>query len=152
MRLVWNASIVLLATAVQAAPPRAREGAEQEPAAFKVIVNAANPAREARRARLSEMFLRRVANWPDGRPVAPVDQSITFPIRERFSRRIIGRSALAVQNYWQQQVFAGRGVPPPVRLTDEEVIVFVEASPGAVGYVSADAGLPETTKTLKLLE
>ncbi len=120
--------------------------------AYRVIVNSANPVNEARRSQVSEIFLKRVVHWPNGQPAAPVDQSITFPIRERFSKQVHGRSALAVQHYWQQQIFSGRGVPPPVRLTDQEVIAFVKASAGAIGYVSAETSLPDSTRTLKLVE
>ena len=37
-----------------------------------------------------------------------------------------------------------RPFPPTVRSTDEDVIAFVAARTGAVGYVSADAVLPDT--------
>ena len=56
----------------------------------------------------------------------------------------------AVANYWQRQIFSGRGTPPPIKESDAEVIAFVAANPGAIGYVSADAEVSvDMTLTLK---
>jgi hypothetical protein len=38
--------------------------------------------------------------------------------------------------------------PPLARATDEDVIAFVSARPGAVGYVSADAVLPDSVRAV----
>jgi hypothetical protein len=45
----------------------------------------------------------------------------------------------SVRQYWQQEIFSGRGTPPPVRASDLEVAEYVAANPGAIGYVAADA-------------
>jgi len=71
----------------------------------------------------------------------PVDQAERAPVRQSFSRDVIGKPPAAVKSYWNQLVYSGRSVPPPEKLTDEEVILFVKNVPSAVGYVSA------TTKT-----
>jgi hypothetical protein len=46
------------------------------------------------------------------------------------------RTASAIDAYWQQQIFSGRGVPPPVLPNDDAVVEYVRKTPGAVGYVS----------------
>jgi hypothetical protein len=46
-----------------------------------------------------------------------------------------------VRRYWAQRVFSGRGVPPPELANDSEVVKFVAAHSGAIGYVAADAAL-----------
>ena len=45
----------------------------------------------------------------------------------------------AIESYWRQQIYSGRGVPPPVKATDADVVAFVAANPGGIGYVSAAA-------------
>ena len=55
----------------------------------------------------------------------------------------------SVENYWQQQIFSGRGSPPPIKASDQEVLAFVAANPGAIGYVSADADT-SAVKTITL--
>ena len=51
----------------------------------------------------------------------------------------IGKEIASVNSYWQQQVFSGRASPPVVKPSDAEVVAYVAATPGAIGYVAADA-------------
>jgi ABC-type phosphate transport system substrate-binding protein len=106
---------------------------------FKVIVNSANPISEIPAAALSKIFLKEAAGFPGGGPATPVDLSKSSPVRATFSKRIIGRPVSAVDTYWQQQIFSGKEVPPAAKASDDDVIAFVKATPGAVGYVSAGA-------------
>jgi len=61
------------------------------------------------------------------------------------------RRVQAVLHYWQQQVFSGRGHPPPVLPSDAAVIEYVARTPGAIGYVSSGIRLT-TVKPLRLIE
>jgi hypothetical protein len=54
----------------------------------------------------------------------------------------------AVESYWQQAIFSGRSVPPLEKASDAEVLAFVRANPGAVGYVSGGADLGASVKEL----
>jgi ABC-type phosphate transport system substrate-binding protein len=122
----------------------------QDADAFKVIVNRANTAASLRRSEVSDLFLKKATRWPQGGAAAPVDQSLASPVRKAFSKVVLGRGVDAVQNYWQQQIFSGRAVPPHVKASDAEVVAFVQSTPGAIGYVSPNAVLNEEVKTLKL--
>ena len=113
----------------------------QAPQAYKVIVNASNPVTWVKKSELAAMFLKKADSWPTGALVVPVDQAERAAVRQSFSRDVIGKPPAAVKSYWNQLVYSGRSVPPPEKLTDEEVIFFVKNTPSAVGYVSA------TTKT-----
>jgi hypothetical protein len=110
-------------------------------APYKVIVNASNPVSWVKKSELAAMFLKKADSWPTGALVVPVDQTERAAVRQSFSRDVIGKPPAAVKSYWNQLVFSGRTVPPPEKLTDEEVILFVKSTPSAVGYISA------TTKT-----
>ena len=129
--------------------------ADLSPAAaqpFKVIVHRDNPATSISRAELSAMFMRRDRRWPHGVDVSPVDQRATSKIREAFSRAVHDHSVAFVVRYWHRVVFSGRGIPPQIAGSDAEVITFVAASRGAVGYVSGDTALPPGVKTLRVVE
>ena len=56
-------------------------------------------------------------------------------------RRVHGKPISAIASYWQQQIFAGGELPPAAKSSDDEVIAFVRATPGGIGYVSAGASL-----------
>jgi hypothetical protein len=75
--------------------------------------------------------------------VVPVDQSARTLVRLAFTREVLKLEGLpqisAVENYWQQLLFSGRGAPPAIKASDAEVVAFVTATPGAVGYVATGA-------------
>jgi ABC-type phosphate transport system substrate-binding protein len=103
---------------------------------YKVVVNSANPVTSLEPREVSALFLRRTSRWSDGNPVLPVDGPDS-PARESFSKDVHGRKTAAVKSYWLQVIFSGRGVPPPEKASDKDVIAYVKAHPGAIGYVSA---------------
>lgn len=125
--------------------------APTEPPDFVVVVNPANPANELDAQDVSRMFLRQLTSWPDGLPVSPVDLSATSPLRERFSRAVHRRPTAGVMSYWDRQIFAGRGVPPPTRASEGDLLAFVRTHPGAIGYASSDAALREGVKVIRLV-
>jgi ABC-type phosphate transport system substrate-binding protein len=127
-------------------------GTTQE-AEFKVVVSPETSVESLPRRDVARMFLKRTSSWPDGTAVIPVDQSSRSPVRLLFTREVLGVEGFdkmsAVENYWQQQIFSGRGSPPAVKASDADVIEFVAANPGAIGYVSATADV-SSVRTLAL--
>ncbi len=125
--------------------------ASGEPApGFVVIVNAANPATQIDREELSRLFLKKVTFWGEGLPALPVDQPAAAPIRAGFSHEILLRNVNAVRAYWQQRIFSGRALPPPVKDTADEIVRFVRDNPGAVGYVPPGTELGSGVRVLEI--
>ena len=118
----------------------ARIGA-QDASAYKVIVHPSNTATQVSRLKLGEMFLKKTTRWPDGHPVLPVEPSGKSPVRQRFTLEVFGKQVIAISAYWQQMIFGGKGVPPPEKASDADVVAFVRDTPGAIGYVWAGSDL-----------
>jgi ABC-type phosphate transport system substrate-binding protein len=110
-------------------------GARSQELDFKVIVHPSNPIASMTSEQVSKLFLKKVTRWDHGVQVLPVDLAGSSPLRARFSQEIHGRPVSKVKAYWQQQIFSGREVLPPQKASDREVIAYVEANPGAIGYV-----------------
>jgi ABC-type phosphate transport system substrate-binding protein len=104
---------------------------------FKVIVHPSNPAASVSRRQLAGIFLRKSAQWPNGTPAQPVDRTEDTQVREGFSKEVLGRSASAVKSYWVQRVFSGRGLPPPEKPSEAEILDYVRKHRGAVGYAKS---------------
>lgn len=115
--------------------------------AFKVIVNAKLSGQAVSRETLAQVYLGRVERWSDGKPIAAVDLSTTSPVRAAFSQSVLGMSVLGVRQHWTRSIATGH-VPPLARSTDEDVIAFVSTRTGGVGYVSADALLPDSVRAV----
>lgn len=117
---------------------------------FAVIINASNPVSSLTRAQVADIFMKRLTEWPgSGGAAHPVDLPAVSPVRDAFSRAVHGRPGAAVASFWGQQLFSGRGVPPPQRPTDRAVVDFVRGDAAAIGYVSA-GGVPPDVKVLRV--
>jgi ABC-type phosphate transport system substrate-binding protein len=122
----------------------ARDGGAQTPS-FMVIVNAQVPGKKVDRQILADIFLRKARRWGDGRPIDPVDLSATSPVREAFSRSVLGMPTDGVRQYWSRAI--AEGVTPPLtKKSDEEVVEFVASHPGGVGYVAFGTPLLEAVR------
>lgn len=117
--------------------------------AFRVIVHHEVKGARISRSVLSSIFLKQAPRWGDGRAILPVDQSVRSDVRRTFSGDVLLQGVAEVQLYWQRKMSAGV-VPPPVKASDEEVVAFVAATPGAIGYVTATAPLPDSVRAIEL--
>jgi len=115
---------------------------------FKVIVNAENPVNALPASEISRIFMGRATRWPDGALIEPVDQTDGSAVHVRFVSDIHHKDAAALSSYWQQQIFAGKDVPPPAMGTDTDILAYVRKHPGAIGYVSADTPIGQDVKVI----
>jgi hypothetical protein len=143
MRAFSTVAIVLLFKLVALAPT---VSADQSPPAppYRVIVHSKNPANSLDRTFLQDAFLKKIRHWPSGSVVQPVDLSPANASRLSFSREVLGRSVAAVRAYWQQRTFSGRDVPPRELVSDEQVVEYVLAHEGGIGYVGGATPLAGT--------
>lgn len=129
-----RALVILLALIV--AMPRALGDAS-----VRVIVNEKNPTTHLDKRFIAEAFLKKRTRWGNDSVIQPVDLGPKSAAREKFSSTLLGRTVDAVRRYWSQLVFSGRGVPPPEVSSEEDVVKYVAAHAGAIGYVSANTAL-----------
>lgn len=106
---------------------------------FKVIVNSANSTESLSADVAAKLFLKQTTKFPNGTAATPVDLPKGSTVRAAFSKAVLNRPVASVETYWQQQIFSGKDVPPAAKGSDDEVVSFVKANPGAIGYVSAGA-------------
>jgi ABC-type phosphate transport system substrate-binding protein len=60
-------------------------------------------------------------------------------VHEEFLKGYVEKSSFQFSNYWKQMIFTGKGKPPRAFKSEAELISFVAATKGAIGYVSAGA-------------
>jgi len=134
MRTAWIIAAVFLV----ALPGSARDHATR----YWVVGHRGSVPERVSRDELSDVFLKKVRDWPADGAAHPVDLPPSSAVREEFSRDVLGRSLTAVRTYWAQQIFSGRDVPPP-ELSEAEALRYVRSTPGAVAYVSAGQPLDD---------
>jgi len=116
---------------------------------FTLVVNSSRPVALSRK-QVADFFLKRVSNWPDGTPAAPIDLSVASPTRAAFSKTVIGQPTEGVVRYWQQTMNMGLRVTPPLVKPEDSVLSIVQSTPGGIGYVTEGATLPEGVKTVSI--
>lgn len=108
---------------------------------YVIVVNSAGPATLSK-DEVSNYFLKKNAG------LSAVDLEKSSKIREDFSKDLLGRPISAVTNYWQQQIFSGKEVPPAEKASDAEVLSFVRANPKGIGYIDTHTTLGAGVKAL----
>lgn len=114
----------------------------------KVVVHTTNALDTVTKAKVADLFLKRVTRWENGRPVTPVDQSEKNAARAAFSKDLLGKEVLWVKSYWQKMIFSGRATPPAELSSDSQVLELVRTNADAIGYVSESTAIPAGVKTL----
>jgi ABC-type phosphate transport system substrate-binding protein len=105
---------------------------------YQVIVHPRNPVTWIDERFLRNAYLKKEIEWGDGQAILPVDLVTRYSVRDQFTRHVLKKTAAQLKSYWSQRLFSGKGVPPPEADVSAEVIAYVLANPGAVGYLPAD--------------
>lgn len=85
---------------------------------------------------LRELYLRRQRVWPGGAPAIPINFPAGNPLREVFSKLVLGRSSSDLVAYWNGRYF--EGIRPPIVLPSAAAIrAYLAAEPGAIAYLPA---------------
>lgn len=105
---------------------------------FRIVVNPQNPVSSLTKPQVAKLFLDNTT-WDSGAAAAPVDLLPTSPVREGFSRDVLGLPVpAAIDRLVESARLAGTN-PPPAMASDREVLAYVRLKPGAIGYVSLAA-------------
>ena len=136
--------LLLLAVLLVASSPPAEAGG------FLVVVHPKVEGTRISRAVLAGIFQGEVIRWGNDARIRPVDQSSQSPVRREFIQDVLGQSLGELQNHWAQRMATHRQMPPPTRGSDDEILEFVAAQKGAIGYVSDTAELPPGVKVIKV--
>jgi ABC-type phosphate transport system substrate-binding protein len=120
-----------------------------EDGAFVVIANPENPVESIDRDFLRDAYLKKATEWSDGETIRPVDLVAKYPARDRFTEQVLHKTPAQLKTYWNQQIFSGKGVPPPEAESPAGVIQYVLANKGAVGYIPAEVD-PGKAKVIRV--
>ena len=84
---------------------------------------------------LQRIYLGKKTLWPDGSSIVTVMPK-DGTVHDRFIEDYLDRSVQRFATYWRQMVFTGKGVPPRSFATEADLVAFVAATPGTVGFAS----------------
>jgi TonB family protein len=104
----------------------------------KVIANSSVKADMISTQELQRIFLEESGSLSNGTRVEPVLER-DGPVHKAFLQEYLGRTEDDLQTYYRALVFTGRGSMPKALGSDAEVVAYVAATRGAIGYVSSES-------------
>lgn len=131
-KIIWTAVLVLAVGAMATA------------ADVQVIANPGVTALDVSAAELKEVFLGSRAAVGSG-AVEPV-LAQGGAAHEAFLKTYLGKSDQALKSHFKTLVFTGKGSMPKSLPSDAEIVKYVAATKGAIGYVGADTDLSGVRK------
>ena len=114
-----------------------------------VIANKSVKSADVSASDLKDVYSGDKSSLKDGSHVTPVTLK-GGSTHEAFLKKFVGKNDPAFRAAWRSLVFTGQGSMPRSFDTEVDMLEFVAATPGAIGYVSAGAAAAnkEGVKTL----
>ena len=104
-----------------------------------VVVGAKSPVGTLTKQQVSDLFLGKVATFPDGSQSVPIELTESSPFREEFHGKVTGKSLAQLKAYWSKQMFSGTGVPPKEVPSSADVKKLISSNPNMIGYVDKES-------------
>lgn len=100
-----------------------------------VIVNTAATDTGVSKDVLKALYNGRKRSLPSGARVEILD--LDGAVHDRFVTDMLDSSPAQYTTYWQRLVFTGQGKLPRVFASEKDLVAYVAATPGAIGYIDA---------------
>jgi ABC-type phosphate transport system substrate-binding protein len=100
-----------------------------------LVVNKNVRISQIRDADLRAIFTGEQSRFADGSHAVPVTLK-GGPVHEVFLKKHLGKNPDDFRAQWRKAVFTGQGAMPKTFDSESALIVYVSATPGAIGYVS----------------
>jgi len=100
-----------------------------------LVANQGVKISEITNADLRAIFMGTRTRFADGSRAVPVTLK-GGPVHEVFLKTHVGESPEEFRSEWRKVVFTGQGAMPKAFDSESDLIEYVGATPGAVGYVS----------------
>ena len=76
---------------------------------------------------VKKIYLGKVKAFPDGSRAIPLTFEQGNNIRDAFNNNVLGKSESQYSAFWSKLVFTGRGTPPEMRATEDEMAAIESA-------------------------
>lgn len=102
-----------------------------------VVVHPSCPLATLPADSVKEYYLRRHKEWSDGAKVRPIQQE--GDVRSGFLAKVLKMPPKEYERYWLERKYAAAESPPKAADDDGDVIKFVGAMKGAIGFVDVSS-------------
>jgi hypothetical protein len=99
--------------------------------------------KEIKMGYLKEVYQAKYTFWPNKKSVQIALPGTQSEDAVSVYSQVYGKSVKEVQKFWLSIVFQGRAKSPNFFDTSKEMIEYVQRTPGAIGLLKSDAGVPK---------
>ena len=85
---------------------------------------------------LRQIFAMQIRKWPDNQVINVYTLPSTSDLHHGFVTERLKVQPHQLDRIWNRMLFTGTGKAPTVVASEEEMVRVIQASPGAIGYVS----------------
>ncbi|MEO8064077.1 MAG: phosphate ABC transporter substrate-binding protein [Pseudomonadota bacterium] len=96
-----------------------------------------------------DIFLGRVARFPNGNQAVPIDQAEGTAARNEFYTRFAGKTAAQIKAHWSKIIFTGRGQPPRAVSNSAEIKKLLASNLNGIGYIEQSA-VDDSVKVVRI--
>ncbi len=104
-----------------------------------VITNSDVKKSELDLGSLRAIFAVRKKSWESKLPIKVFVLPDNNVIHQLFCKSVLKVYPYVLREQWDRLLFSGTGIPPTIVNTEKDLLAIVSATPGAIGYVTADA-------------
>jgi len=108
-------------------------------AELAVIIHPGNSLEAITKDELKRIYLGKSKEFPNGLIIAALDQEKESEEKEKFYKKVVGKSLSQVSAYWSRLIFTGKGIPPRVLPNDEAIKSWVASHPESIAYINAES-------------
>jgi ABC-type phosphate transport system substrate-binding protein len=90
------------------------------------------------------IFTMRIRNWPDGTPIKVFVLPDSTTAHKAFCKKLLKIYPYVLRDQWERAMYTGTGGLPTIVPTEQELLIRVKNTKGAIGYIhSSEAVSPE---------
>lgn len=95
---------------------------------------------------LIDIYTMRKKVWADGTHIKVFALPSRNPIHQDFVKNLLKSNIYKMDRVWNRLTFSGRGKPPIIVGSEEELIKKVQSVPGAIGYIANEQAIGDLKK------
>lgn len=116
--------------------------AEGKNTKVKIVVSRESPIIQIDEQDVSLIFLGKKTLWESDLRLSPAMLRENHPAMQSFIENVLHKSISQYRTYWRKLLFSGAGTVPKTFRRPEELYLYLESNPGAVGVTPADSEIP----------
>jgi len=114
------------------------------------VISQSNKVESVSMAELRNIFLGNKLTWEGGTLIRIADYPMDDALRVKFSSEILNLAPRNVVMKWIKVSLSGKSVPPQIFRQSSELLHFIRANEGAIGYIDEKTDVPEGVKILRI--